>query len=308
MIATTLFPIGAVLIAILSFIYPELLSPFQSAIIPLLGIVMLGMGMTLRPENFRDIVSRPRVIAVGVVLQFLLMPLIAFLVSLLLALPESLLIGMVLVGSCPGGTASNVICYLAKGDVALSITLTTISTILAVIFTPILTWLYIGQRVPVPVPDMMLNIFLIILLPVTTGVLINHYLGKYLHGIKHIFPYVSVIAIIFIIGIIVSLTQPDIPKLALPVLAAIFWHNVLGLAGGYYLTRFLGYEDKVCRTIAIEVGMQNSGLGVALAQSYFTTLSALPGALFSIWHNITGSILAGYWGRKTEETPASDFR
>ena len=305
--ATTLFPIGAVAIAIISFLYPGLLSPFSNAIVPLLGVVMLGMGMTLRPENFRDILKRPRVIILGVGLQFLLMPLIAFVVGNLLGLPESLLVGMVLVGSCPGGTASNVICYLARGDVALSITLTTISTILSVVFTPVLTWLYIGQEVPVPVANMMLNIFIIILLPVSAGVMCNHYFHRYLHFVKHLFPYVSMCAIIVIIGIIVSLTQPDIPMMALPVLAAIFWHNLLGLAGGYYLARLFGQDEKVCRTIAIEVGMQNSGLGVELAQSYFSALAALPGALFSIWHNITGSILAGYWARKTEDTPAGDF-
>lgn len=307
MIATTLFPVGAVIIAVISFLFPGLLSPFRWAIVPLLGVVMLGMGMTLRPENFLDIISRPRIIALGAGLQFVLMPLIAYLVSYLLGLSEPLMVGMVLVGSCPGGTASNVICYLARGDVALSITLTTISTILAVFFTPVLTWMYIGERVPVPVADMMLNIFLIILLPVTAGVLVNHYFHKYLKVVKHLFPYISVMAIIFIIGIIVALTRPDIPKVALPVLAAIFWHNVLGLAGGYSLARLFGQEERICRTIAIEVGMQNSGLGVALAQTYFTTLAALPGALFSIWHNITGSILAGYWSRKTEETPAGDY-
>ena len=308
MIATTLFPIGAVLIAVIAYLYPEILYPFRNAIIPLLGLVMLGMGMTLRTENFLAIFTRPKIIAVGAGLQFLLMPLIAFVVSYLLGLPDALLIGMVLVGTCPGGTASNVICYLARGDVALSITLTTISTILSVFLTPILTWVYIGERVPVPVMDMMLNIFLIILLPVSIGIIANHYFSKHLHFVKHVFPYISVVSIILIIGIIVSLTKPDIPMLALPVLAAIFWHNVLGLAGGYYLSRLLGFTEKECRTVAIEVGMQNSGLGVALAQNYFTTLSALPGALFSIWHNITGSLLAGYWARKTDETPASEFR
>lgn len=305
--ATTLFPIGAVIITIIAYLSPGVLSQFSNAIVPLLGIVMLGMGMTLRPENFRDILKRPRIILLGVGLQFLLMPLIAFVVGNLLDLPDTLLVGMVLVGSCPGGTASNVICYLARGDVALSITLTTISTILSVVFTPILTWLYIGERVPVPVGNMMINIFLIILLPVTAGVLCNHYFHRYLHIVKHLFPYISMCAIILIIGIIVSLTKPEIPMMALPVLAAIFWHNILGLTGGYYLARLFGQEEKICRTIAIEVGMQNSGLGVELAQSYFTTLAALPGALFSIWHNITGSILAGYWARKTEETPAGDF-
>ena len=301
MFATILFPIGAVGISILSYLYPALLADYKGAIIPLLGLVMLGMGMTLRPENFLEICKRPRVIAIGTGLQFLLMPLIAYLVSTLLGLQEALVVGLVLVGSCPGGTASNVICYLARGDVALSITITTVSTLLAVVMTPLLTWFYIGEMVPVPVLEMMQKIFIVILVPVITGVLINHYFHKNLHAVKHAFPFISVFAIILIIGIIVADTQPEIPGVALPLLAAIFWHNVLGLACGYYFPKLFGLDEKTRRTIAIEVGMQNSGLGVALANTYFTALATLPGALFSIWHNITGSILAGYWTRRIDK-------
>lgn len=305
MSATFLFPVGAILITVLSYLHPQLLAPHSSFIVPLLGVVMLGMGMTLRYENFVEILKRPKLIAVGVGLQFLLMPLIAFLVSTVLGLEESLLIGLVLVGSCPGGTASNVICYLARGDVALSIILTTVSTLLAVILTPLLAWLYIGQRVPVPVIDMMLDIFKIIFLPVATGVLINHYLGERLHLVKRLFPFISVLAIILIIGIIMALTQPQLHLVALPVLTAVVWHNLTGLAAGFYVCRWLGYDDRTCRTIAIEVGMQNSGLGVALAKNYFSVLAALPGAVFSVWHNISGSIFAGYWTRKLEDIEAN---
>lgn len=299
MLGTTLFPIGAIVVSITAYLYPGLLLPYKPAIIPLLGVVMLGMGMTLRPEHFLEVGKRPAVIALGATLQFLLMPMIAFFVGLVLGLEQALLAGLVLVGACPGGTASNVICYLARGDVALSITLTTVSTILSVLLTPLLTWLYIGERVPVPVAKMMLDIFIIILLPVAAGVLANRYFGNYLQQLKRLFPYLSMGAIIFIIGIIVALNQPRIQTVAMAVMAAIFWHNLLGLAGGYYLARWLGLDERSSRTIAIEVGMQNSGLGVALAQSYFSAMAALPGAIFSIWHNITGSVLAGYWRRKS---------
>jgi BASS family bile acid:Na+ symporter len=172
---------------------------------------------------------------------------------------------------------------------------------LAVIFTPLVAWLYIGQRVPVPVFNMMFDIFKIILIPVAAGVMINHYLGDKLHAVKRIFPFVSVLAIIIIIGIIMALTQAQLHLVALPVLAAVVWHNLTGLAAGYYITKWLGYDDKTARTIAIEVGMQNSGLGVALAKEYFSILAALPGAIFSVWHNISGSLFAGYWTRKLEE-------
>jgi bile acid:Na+ symporter, BASS family len=299
--ATLFFPLGAILIALLSISYPEILSLYKGAIVPLLGIVMLGMGMTLRPENFLEILKRPKLIAIGVGLQFLLMPLIAFVVSRLFGLSEALVVGMVLVGSCPGGTASNVICYLARGDVALSISLTTVSTISAVLFTPILTWVYVGQSVPVPIFDMMLNIFKIILLPVSAGVLTNYYLGRYLHFVKHAFPFISVASIILIIGIIVSLNHEHIFLLGIPLITAIVWHNALGLAGGYYFAKWMGLNERQRRTIAIEVGMQNSGLAAALAHAYFPAIAALPGALFSIWHNITGSILAGNWTRRDRE-------
>lgn len=301
MSATLLFPLAAILVSVFSVLFPAYLSSIKEAIVPLLGLVMLGMGMTLRPENFFEVLKRPKLIAIGVALQFLLMPLIAYLVSKLFALSPALLVGMVLLGSCPGGTASNVICYLARGDVALSISLTTISTMLAFVCTPLLTWIYVGQSVPVPVLEMMLNIFKIIILPVGLGVLANYYFATQLRFIKHIFPFLSAFSIVMIIGIIVALNSSQLFLVALPVIAAIFWHNGIGLVSGYYLSKFLGLEERQCRAIAIEVGMQNSGLAVALAQSYFQAVAALPGALFSIWHNITGSILAGIWSRQDRE-------
>lgn len=297
MSATLLFPLAAVAISVLSMAAPEILSPYKSSIVPLLGLVMLGMGMTLRPENFIEVCKRPRLIAIGVGLQYLLMPLLAYLISILFGLSEALLIGMVLVGTCPGGTASNVICYLARGDVALSISLTTVSTLLAIILTPVITWFYVEQTVPVPVMSMMRQIFMIIVLPVATGVLANYYFNRQLTFIKKLFPLLSVLSIVLIIGIIVALNQGNMYLLALPVVAAIFWHNLAGLLVAYYLSRILGVEERQRRTIAIEVGMQNSGLAVALAQTYFSSAAALPGAIFSIWHNITGSIAASTWNR-----------
>ena len=303
--ATALFPAAALLITAVSFFHPELLAGYGNLIVPLLGVVMLGMGLTLRPENFSGILARPVTIALGVGLQYLIMPLSAWLVSRFFDLPLELTIGVILVGACPGGTASNVICYLARGDVALSITLTTASTLVSVFLTPLLTWVYIGQRVPVPVEGMLLDIAGIILLPVGVGVLCNRYAGHYLRGIKKVFPLVSASAIVLIIGIIVALNRPHLPLVAMPVLAAVFWQNLLGLAGGYFGARLLGLDERTRRTLAIEVGMQNSGLGVALAQLHFSAAAALPGALFSIWHNITGAVLAAYWGAKSDRERAS---
>ena len=302
----TCFPILAIVFSIFAARYPEFLVDYKSAIIPLLGIVMFAMGMTLSIEDFKRVLKSPRIIGLGLLLQYGLMPLLAFIIALILALPTALMAGLVLLGTCPGGTASNVICYLAKGDVALSITLTAISTLLAVFLTPVLTWLYIGQEVPVPIVNMMLTVLKIIILPVTLGIIVNRYVGQYLLQLKQFLPVVSVIVIVFIIAIIVALNAQQISHLALPIIIAVMLHNGLGLASGYAIAKFLGYDEKICRTLAIEVGMQNSGFGVALATKYFTAITALPAAFFSIWHNITGSLLAAYWTRKSLQVSPED--
>jgi len=297
------FPLFAIIVSIIAARYPEFLIGYKPAIIPLLGIVMFAMGMTLTLEDFKRVLKSPKVISLGLLLQYGLMPLLAFIIAIALGLPTELMAGLILVGACPGGTASNVICYLGRGDVALSITLTAISTLLAVFLTPVLTWLYIGQEVPVPIINMMLTVLKIIILPVMLGIIVNSYFGEYLTRIKQFLPVISVIAIVFIIAIIVALNAHQIVQLAFPIIIAVLLHNGLGLVSGYAIAKWLGYDDKICRTLAIEVGMQNSGLGVALATKYFTTLTALPGAFFSIWHNITGSLLAAYWTRKSQHAP-----
>ncbi len=295
---TSLFPLWAILLSAIAFLWPDLFTDMKPAIVPLLGVVMFGMGMTLSWSNFAEVLRRPKVIGIGVLLQFLVMPLAAWLIGSLLGRPLPLLVGLVLVGACPGGTASNVICYLARGDVALSITLTTCSTLLAVFATPALTWFYVGQQVPVPVWDMLWSVAKIVLLPVTLGVVVNGLVGTRLQQVKSLFPLLSVLAIVVIIAIVVALNQTRLANIGLSVALAVVLHNSVGLAGGYWLSRMLGWDERICRTIAIEVGMQNSGLGVALAVKYFSAVAAVPGALFSIWHNLSGSMLASYWSRK----------
>ncbi len=259
---------------------------------------MFGMGITLTWQSFKQVLKRPGMIGLGVLLQYLLMPLLAWLIAQRLGLPPYLLAGMVLVGACPGGTASNVVCYLARGDVALSITLTTVSTLLAIVATPLLTWLYVGQKVPVPVESMLLSIFKIVLLPVALGVVVNSLFGNRLKAVKHLFPLLSVLAIVVIIAIIVALNRSNLSSMGMGVALAVVLHNLSGLLFGYWIPRLMGQDQRTCRTLAIEVGMQNSGLGVALAVKYFSAAAALPGALFSIWHNLSGSMLAGYWSRR----------
>ncbi|MET0110088.1 MAG: bile acid:sodium symporter family protein [Candidatus Thiodiazotropha sp.] len=295
---TRLFPVWALLFSLVAYGEPDLFVDMKPAIVPLLGVVMFGMGMTLTWKNFTDILKKPVVIGFGVLMQYMVMPFAAWLIAVLSGLPPYLMAGLVLVGACPGGTASNVVCFLARGDVALSITLTTASTLLAIIATPILTWLYVGQKVPVPVASMLWSIFKIVLLPVTLGVLVNTLFGRKLGAFKHIFPLLSVLAIVVIIAIIVTLNRSNLANMGIAIALAVIMHNLLGLAGGYWVPKLLGWDERVCRTLAIEVGMQNSGLGVALAVKYFSVAAALPGALFSIWHNLTGSMLAGYWSRR----------
>ncbi len=295
---TQLFPLWALLASATASVWPGVFAPWRPAIPWLLGLVMFGMGLTLTPQSLVAAIRRPRILALGVTLQFACMPLFAWLVSRLLGLPAALLAGMVLVGAAPGGTASNVICYLARGNVALSITLTTLSTLLAIVATPLLTLLYAGRAVPVPAGPMLLTIFKIVLLPVFGGVLVNHWYGQRLRRLRSLFPLVSVAAIVFIIAIVVALNRQRLGELTVVLALAVALHNGLGLVTGYFAGKGFGLDERDARTLAIEVGMQNSGLAVALALKHFSAIVALPGALFSIWHNLSGAALASWWARR----------
>ena len=290
-----LFPLWAIILSSIAFFNAEYFGSFKSSIVPLLALVMFCMGMTLRWQDFRAVLKRPLVIAIAVGIQFLLMPLFAYAISIMLGLSIELMTGMVLVGASAGGTASNVICYLAKGNVALSILMTVVSTLCAVLLMPALTFVYLNQVVPVPVDGMLKSILSIVLVPVLVGTFLNSMLGKKLNIIQPLLPLFSSFSIIFIIAIIVGLNHDNLNVLALPVLMAVVLHNMMGLMAGYGIPWLLKYDSQTCRTVCIEVAMQNSGLSVALAIKYFSIAAALPGALFSIWHNISGSLLALYW-------------
>ena len=297
-ILTTLFPLWAILAAAIALMWPEPIAAWRPAIVPLLGVVMFGMGLTLAPRDFLAVARRPAVVGLGAALQFSVMPFAGWAVGHALGLPRELLVGLVLVGACPGGTASNVITYLARGDVALSVSLTTVSTVLAVFLTPALTWLYVGQVVPVPVAAMFASIVKVIIVPVAAGVVLNMLLGERLARLRDSFPLISVAAIVVLIAIIVALNAGLFDAVIWTVAAAVILHNAIGLAVGYLVPRLLGHDVRIARTIAIEVGMQNSGLGVALATQFFSAKAALPGALFSIWHNLSGATLAAWWSRR----------
>ena len=298
-----LFPLWAVAFAILGYGVPDVWVGLKSAIIPLLVVVMFTMGLTLTGGDFLRAMKSPGLVMSGLLLQYLVMPLAAWILALLLELPDALMVGMVLVGTTAGGTASNVITYLAKGDLALSITMTLCSTLLAIVAMPWLTWLYVGQRVPVPALDMLFNLIKIVLIPVLSGLLVNRLMHERITRMEPLFPLLSIFAIAVIIAIVVALNAPRLQTVGPLLVTAVILHNVIGLVAGYWAAKRLGYDAKIARTLAIEVGMQNSGLSVALAMKYFSPLAALPGALFSVWHNLSGSLFAAYWNRKssTEE-------
>lgn len=295
---SALFPLWAILASVFAYLQPEIVVGFKSWIIPLLILIMFCMGVTLKLEDFKRVGKNPKIIALTVVLQFLLMPFIAFALSKVFNFSTDLMVGMILVGAVSGGTASNVIAYLAKADVALSITMTVVSTLLSIVITPLLTLLYVGQSIPVPATSMLFSILKIVFLPVVAGVVLNYFFHSFIEKRKDFLALLSIFAIVFIIAIVVGLNASRISTVALSLFLGVALHNLLGLVGGYYAAKFLGYDKKICKTVAIEVGMQNSGLAVALAMKYFTPLAALPGAIFSIWHNISGSLVASFWGKE----------
>ncbi|WP_462172244.1 bile acid:sodium symporter family protein [Pseudoalteromonas xiamenensis] len=294
-----LFPIWALAFSAIAFFKPELFTGLKALIVPLLTVIMLTMGLTLTPSDFLRIKDSKKAVLAGVVLQFTVMPAVAFFVSNVFQLDDALLIGMVLVGAVAGGTASNVLCYLAKGDVALSITMTAISTLLGVALTPLLIELLVGQIVDIPTSSMILSLFKIVLLPVAFGIVLNHFFKATMAKIADVLPIFSMASIVFIIAIIVALNANKLHSVGIIMLAAVIVHNGSGLLLGYLAGKALGFEPKICKTIALEVGMQNSGLAVALAMKFFTPTAAIAGTIFSIWHNVSGSILASYWQRQS---------
>lgn len=290
-----LFPLWAIIFAFVAYLFPEIFLYFKSDIVPLLMIVMFGMGMTLTWDNFKAVLRLPGVIVFGVFLQYLIMPISAFVIAKSFRLTPQLIAGTVLVGCSPGGTASNVMCYLGNADVALSVMLTTTNTLFAVIATPAFSYLFLHQIVPVPFWDIMISILQIVLFPVLIGTAVNTLFSKNMDKVRSIFPLVSTIAILLIISIIVALNKAMLFKVNIKTVLSVILVDCLGYLLGYFIPKIFKYDIKTRRTIAIEVGMQNSGLSVALAIKYFSSIAALPGAVFSVWQNISASLLAGRW-------------
>ena len=259
---------------------------------PLLGLVMFGMGLTLRPADFALVAKRPVPIVVGVLAQYVVMPGVAVFVSWLMQLPPEIAAGVILVGCAPGGTASNVVSYLARGDVAVSVTMTSISTLLAPLLTPLLTLWLAGAYMPLDGAAMARSIAMVVLLPVVLGLVVRLALPRVVVRLLPVLPWFSVVVIAAIVAIVVSGSADKIVQAGLLVLVAVAVHNVLGLLLGWAVGRVTGQPAPVRRTTAIEVGMQNSGLAAGLAAQYMPPVAALPGAVFSVWHNLSGAVFA----------------
>jgi BASS family bile acid:Na+ symporter len=300
-----LFPLWAVLFAGAAYFFPAIFTGLKPLIIPLLMVIMLTMGLTLSGRDFLNVLQHKKAVLVGLILQFTVMPVTALVISLIMGFDVALTVGMILVGSVAGGTASNVMCYLAKGDVALSISMTAISTLLGVLLTPLLVHLLAGQSIDVPTYAMLLSLVKIVVIPVVLGLVVNTLLHSVTQKIEPLLPLISMVAIVVIIGIVVALNAGHLVRIGPAVAVAVILHNSVGLASGYWICRLLGFHEQVCRTIAFEVGLQNSGLATALAMKFFTPASAVAGTLFSIWHNLSGSFLAGIWSKRPMSTPLS---
>ncbi len=264
------------------------------AINPMLGVIMFGMGLTLSPQDFKVVFSRPKDVLIGCMAQFTVMPLLAWVLTWSFSLPPELALGVILVGCCPGGTASNVITYLAKGDLALSVGMTATSTLLAPILTPLLVWMMAGTKVDVDTVGMLLSIVYVVIAPIIVGLLCQHFLPKITQRVVPYLPAFSSIAIALTVGIVVSHNADRLLVGGLLVVLVVMLHNLCGLALGYLIGRLLRLSEPKVRALSIEVGMQNSGLASSLATLHFAAypMATIPGAIFSVWHNISGALVA----------------
>ncbi|MBM7608638.1 BASS family bile acid:Na+ symporter [Lysinibacillus composti] len=294
------FAIWVLVAAGLAIWMPEYFTWIGAYITILLGIVMFGMGMTLKIEDFKMILQYPKGVAIGVVSQFVIMPLLAFGLAKVFNLPPEIAVGVILVGCCPGGTSSNVMTFLAKGNTALSVTITSVTTLLAPFMTPALIYLLASEWLPVSFKAMFMSVIQVVLIPIVLGIIAQLVFKPIVSKGIAILPTVSVVAIVLIVAAVVSGSRDKILETGLLIFAIVILHNGLGYLFGFLIAKVfkLNYEDQ--KAVSIEVGMQNSGLGAQLAIAHFDPVSAVPSAIFSFWHNISGPILATYWSSKAD--------
>lgn len=288
------------LVATLSLLEPSSFKWIDTwAINPMLGVIMFGMGLTLSPHDFKIVLSRPKDIFIGCFAQFTVMPLLAWGLTYLFSLPKELALGVILVGCCPGGTASNVITYLAKGDLALSVGMTATSTLLAPVMTPFLVWLMAGTMVNVDTIGMLLSIVYVVIAPIIFGLLCQRFIPKLTKRVTPNLPAFSSVAIALVVGIVVAHNADRLMLGGMVVIIVVIIHNLMGLLVGFIIGKILQLTRPKCVALSIEVGMQNSGLASSLAVLHFASypLATVPGAIFSVWHNISGALAAKFFNK-----------
>ena len=297
------FALWVILFAAIALLAPDLFIWLKAYIPWLLGIIMLGMGMTMTVDDFKGVLQSPKAVFIGVVAQFAVMPGLAYLLCKMMNLPSEIAIGVILVGCCPGGTASNVITYMAKGNTALSVACTSVSTLLAPLLTPAIFYLLASQWIEINASSMFISILQVVLFPIILGLIIRAVLKSKVESYIQVMPLISVIAIVAIVAAIIGGSKAQILESGLLILGVVALHNGLGYLVGFWASRLFKLPYPDCKAVAVEVGMQNSGLGVALAAVHFAAspLTAVPSAIFSLWHNISGPALATYWASKANK-------
>ena len=262
---------------------------------------MFGRGLTLTVDDFKGVFLAPKSVLIGVVFQYTIMPLTAFALAYAFNLPPEIAAGVILVGCCPGGTSSNVMTFMAKGNTALSVTITAVSTLLAPIMTPTLTYLLASQWLSVSFMDMFISIVQVVLLPIILGVVIRMLFSKQVNKSMDVLPLISVVGIVAVAAAVVAVNKESIVTSGLLIFAVVVLHNCIGYLLGYIAAKALKLDFKDQKAISIEVGMQNSGLAASLGLTHFSPIAAVPGAIFSVWHNISGPLLANWWAKRSQD-------
>lgn len=301
LVAVTIFPILIVIAAVWAFMFPGAASNVTPHVSTLLGIIMFGMGLTLTIPDFKLVFTRPLPILLGVIAQYAIMPAMAVLLTTVLNLPDAVAVGVILVGCAPGGTSSNVISYLAKADVALSVTMTSISTLLAPLMTPLLVQWLAGTYMEIDGGSMAWSIVKTVLIPVIAGLLLRLLIPKVIDKILPVLPWISTFGICGVVAGVIPGSAEAFATAGATIFAAVVLHNLFGYIIGYWSAKLFRLDNRVARTVSVEVGMQNSGLAATLSRTYFTPETALPAVIFSVWHNLSGAFLSMFYRRSAEK-------
>ena len=293
------FALWVLAFAALGFLFPDTFRQLTPWIVTLLGIIMFGMGLTISGRDFAEVLRRPYQVGVGVAAQFIIMPLLAVVLTTLIPMSPEVAAGVILVGCCPGGTSSNVMTFMAKGDTALSVACTSVTTLMAPVVTPFLVLMLASEYLPVDAWAMFQSILKVVLLPLALGFAAQRLLPALVRAAVPMLPLVSVTGIVLIVAAVVGASKGAIIQSGAMIFAVVALHNVLGYLIGYLAARVAGVDLAGRKAISIEVGMQNSGLAAALATAYFSPVTAVPAAIFSVWHNISGAVFASWLARRT---------